>query len=123
MVSPFVLKVVSKLVSEGKSVPNRVVSPPRKIIMKSSRNRGFSLLEMMIVIAIGLIMAGVTFISMKPLFKQNHVDAAYDTTLSVIRNYRTCPSAKANATSSFFTPPEPSPCSTGAWACRCRPLQ
>jgi hypothetical protein len=46
------------------------------------------LLELLITIAIGLTMAGVTFMAMMPLFKQNHVDAAYDTTLSVIRNYR-----------------------------------
>jgi prepilin-type N-terminal cleavage/methylation domain-containing protein len=56
--------------------------------MKFKKQSGFSLLELLIVIAIGLTMAGVTFISMMPLFKQNHVDAAYDTTLSVIRNYR-----------------------------------
>jgi prepilin-type N-terminal cleavage/methylation domain-containing protein len=57
--------------------------------MKSSRNRGFTLLEMLITISIGLIMAGVTFIALMPMFKENHVNAAYDTTLSVIRNYRT----------------------------------
>ena len=33
-------------------------------------------------------MAGVTFMALMLLFRQNHVDAAYDTTLSVIRNYR-----------------------------------
>ena len=57
--------------------------------MKSNRNRGFSLLEMLITIAIGLIVAGVTFIALMPMFKENKVNAAYDTTLSVIRNYRT----------------------------------
>ncbi|HEX4786289.1 MAG TPA: type II secretion system protein [Candidatus Sulfotelmatobacter sp.] len=57
--------------------------------MKLDANRGFSLLEMLITIAIGLIMAGVTFIALMPLFRENHVNAAYDTTLSVIRNYRT----------------------------------
>jgi len=56
--------------------------------MTSSKNRGFSLLELLIVIAIGLTMAGVTFMAMIPLFKQNHVDQGYDTTLSTIRNYR-----------------------------------
>ncbi|MGZ4889835.1 MAG: pilus assembly FimT family protein [Candidatus Angelobacter sp.] len=59
-----------------------------KETMQSSRNRGFTLLEMIITIAIGLIMAGVTFIALMPMFRQNHVDAAYDTTLSVMRNYR-----------------------------------
>ncbi len=56
--------------------------------MTFRKNRGFSLLELMIVIAIGLTMAAVTFIAMMPLFKENHVDQAYDTTLSVIQNYR-----------------------------------
>jgi prepilin-type N-terminal cleavage/methylation domain-containing protein len=56
--------------------------------MTSTKNRGFSLLELMIVIAIGLTMAGVTFIALMPMFKQNHIDQAYDTTLEVIRNYR-----------------------------------
>jgi type II secretory pathway pseudopilin PulG len=56
--------------------------------MTVSKNRGFSLLELLITIAIGFTMASVTFIAMMPLFKQNHVNAAYDTTLSVLRNYR-----------------------------------
>ena len=54
----------------------------------AKKQRGFSLLELMIVIAIGLVMAGVSIVALMPLYKQNHVDAAYDTTLSVIRAYR-----------------------------------
>ncbi len=57
-------------------------------LARSGKHRGFSLLELMIVIAIGLTMAAVTFMALMPLFKENHVDAAYDTALSVIRNYR-----------------------------------
>jgi type II secretory pathway pseudopilin PulG len=56
--------------------------------MTSSRNRGFSLLELLIAIAIGFTMTAVTVMTMMPLFKQNHVDTAYDTTQSVLRNYR-----------------------------------
>jgi prepilin-type N-terminal cleavage/methylation domain-containing protein len=56
--------------------------------MTARQHRGFSLLELMIVMAIGLTMAGVAFITLMPTFKQSHVDAAYDTTLSVLRNYR-----------------------------------
>ena len=56
--------------------------------MTLRKHRGFSLLELMIVMAIGLTMAGVTFMMLMPLFKSNHVDQAYDQTLSVIRNYR-----------------------------------
>ncbi len=63
-------------------------SSPESGFMTPRKNRGFSLLEMLIVIAIGLTMAGVTVIALMPLLKQSHVDAAYDTTLSVIRNYR-----------------------------------
>src|ERR1700757_1190470 len=56
--------------------------------MTLDKHRGFSLLELMITIAIGMVMAGVTVLALTPLFKQSHVDAAYDTTLSVIRTYR-----------------------------------
>jgi prepilin-type N-terminal cleavage/methylation domain-containing protein len=56
--------------------------------MTSSEKHGFSLLELLVTISIGLTMAGVTFVALMPLFKQNNVDTAYDTTISVIRNYR-----------------------------------
>jgi prepilin-type N-terminal cleavage/methylation domain-containing protein len=73
--------------------------------MTSRKNRGFSLLELMIVIAIGLTMAGVTFISLMPLFKENHVDQAYDTTLSVIRSYRNLAITQSNRYILTFTTP------------------
>ena len=56
--------------------------------MTLKRQRGFSLLELMITIAIGLTLAGITFIAMMPMFNRNHVDLAYDTTLMVLRNTR-----------------------------------
>ena len=56
--------------------------------MNLRKSRGFTLLELMITLTIGLVMAGVTILALMPLFKQNKVDAAYDTTLSVIRTYR-----------------------------------
>src|ERR1035437_3049561 len=89
--------------SEG--VFDRVASPPRKIFMISTKNRGFSLLELLIVISIGLIMAGVTFMAMKPLFNENHVDQAYDTTLSVMRNYRNLSITQSKRYIVFFTAP------------------
>jgi prepilin-type N-terminal cleavage/methylation domain-containing protein len=49
---------------------------------------GYSLLEMMIVVAIGVIVSSITFISLQPLLKQAHVNSAYDTTLMALRNYR-----------------------------------
>jgi prepilin-type N-terminal cleavage/methylation domain-containing protein len=56
--------------------------------MTLRKSRGFSLLELMIVILIGLIMAGVAFMALMPLFRKNHVDQGYDTVLSVMRTYR-----------------------------------
>lgn len=73
--------------------------------MTSRKNRGFSLLELLIVIAIGLTMAGVTFISLMPLFKQNHVDQAYDTTMGVIRSYRNLSITQSKRYILTFTPP------------------
>ena len=82
-----------------------VASPPRKTFMTLRKKRGFSLLEMLIVIAIGFTMAGVTFIAMKPLFNQNHVDQAYDTTLSVMRNYTKPVHHQSYRYIVYFTPP------------------
>jgi len=56
--------------------------------MTLKKQRGFSLLELMITIAIGLTIAGITFISMMPMYNRNHVDSAYDTTLMALRNTR-----------------------------------
>ena len=56
--------------------------------MKSKRQRGFSLLEMMITLAIAVTIAGVTFISMMPMLNRNHTDVAYETTLAVLRDTR-----------------------------------
>jgi prepilin-type N-terminal cleavage/methylation domain-containing protein len=56
--------------------------------MTSRTNRGFTMLEMVITIAISLTMAGVTFMALTPLLNQSHVDAAYDTTFSAISGYR-----------------------------------
>jgi hypothetical protein len=43
---------------------------------------------MMIVVALTLTVASITFMALQPLFRQNHVNSAYDTTLMVLRNYR-----------------------------------
>lgn len=61
---------------------------PGKTLMTSKQQRGFSLLEMMITVAIGLTLGGITFIAMMPMFNRNHVDLAYDTTLMVLRDTR-----------------------------------
>ena len=56
--------------------------------MASRKQNGFSLLEMLIAISISLIMMAVTYISIRPLLFQGHVNAAYDTTLMALRNTR-----------------------------------
>ena len=61
---------------------------PLKIHMRLNKQRGFSLLELMITIAIGLTIAGITFIAMRPLFNRSHLDNAYDTTLMALRDTR-----------------------------------
>jgi prepilin-type N-terminal cleavage/methylation domain-containing protein len=56
--------------------------------MTSKKQRGFSLLEMLVTVSIGLIIGGMTFITMMPMLNRNHIDSAYDTTLMVMRNTR-----------------------------------
>src|SRR5262249_43024972 len=56
--------------------------------MISMKQRGFSLLELLITVALGFTMAAVTFMAMKPLMNRSHVDSAYETTLMVLRNTR-----------------------------------
>ncbi len=43
--------------------------------------------------------------AMKPLFNENHVDQAYDTTLSVMRNYRNLSITQSKRYIVFFTAP------------------
>ena len=50
--------------------------------------RGFSLLEMMIVVLIGLTATAIGVMSLQPLLKQEHVTEAYNTTLMAIRQAR-----------------------------------
>jgi prepilin-type N-terminal cleavage/methylation domain-containing protein len=56
--------------------------------MASTKNRGFSLLELMITVSIVLILAGISFVSLRPMLNSIHVDSAYDTTLMALRNTR-----------------------------------
>ncbi len=59
-----------------------------KELMPSRKNNGFSLLELMITVSLGLVMCGVTFIYLTPSMNQNHVNSAYETTLMALRNTR-----------------------------------
>jgi prepilin-type N-terminal cleavage/methylation domain-containing protein len=56
--------------------------------MASRKDRGLSLLEMVITLSIALILCAVTFIAMRPMVNQADVDSAYDTTLMALRNTR-----------------------------------
>jgi len=47
-----------------------------------------SLLEMMITVALGLTIGGITFVAMMPMFNRNHIDLAYETTLMALRSTR-----------------------------------
>src|SRR5579872_5942164 len=49
---------------------------------------GFSLLEMMIVVAIGLTATAIGVLSLQPMLKLGHVTEAYNTTLGAIRQAR-----------------------------------
>jgi prepilin-type N-terminal cleavage/methylation domain-containing protein len=56
--------------------------------MAASKQRGFSLLEMITVISIAMIMMAITFISLQPALKDARVNTAYNTVLSQIRMTR-----------------------------------
>jgi prepilin-type N-terminal cleavage/methylation domain-containing protein len=47
--------------------------------------RGFSLVELMIVVVIGTIMVGITFMSLQPAVQDARINTAYDTALTQLR--------------------------------------
>src|SRR5215510_6563584 len=87
----------SDMTTKGLAVKNDMTSLPHNVRDLHSpgkdgivpkRIRGFSLLEMMIVVAIALIVACITFISLQPMLRLAHVNQAYDTTLMTLRRFR-----------------------------------
>jgi prepilin-type N-terminal cleavage/methylation domain-containing protein len=50
--------------------------------------RGFSMMEMIVVVAIIMVMLGITFISLQPALKEAHATNGYDGVLMQIRNAR-----------------------------------
>src|ERR1700688_3831882 len=52
------------------------------------RASGFSLIEMLTVVALIIVLASISFISLVPVMKQQRVTNAYNTTLSVLRQAR-----------------------------------
>jgi prepilin-type N-terminal cleavage/methylation domain-containing protein len=77
----------------------------QEIFMASRKNRGFTLLELMVTIAISLTMSCVTFMALMPLLRQSHVDAAYDTTFSAISGYRNQSISRTRRYVVLFSPP------------------
>jgi len=72
--------------------------------MASRRQDGFSLLELMITVSFGLVMAGVTFIAVRPMLNQSHMNSAYDTTLMALRNTRNLAITQAHEYYLVFNP-------------------
>jgi len=56
--------------------------------MESTKQRGFSMLELMIVIAIGFTVTGIAVVTLVPSMTQNDTNTAYDNTLMALRNYQ-----------------------------------
>lgn len=57
----------------------------KKKTMPTGKMRGFSLVELMIVVGIGMIMTGITFISLQPAIQDARINNAYDTALTQLR--------------------------------------
>jgi prepilin-type N-terminal cleavage/methylation domain-containing protein len=56
--------------------------------MTFGKQRGFSMIEMLIVLSIVIILTGIGFVSLWPALNKEHVDTAYDRTLDTLRIYR-----------------------------------
>src|ERR1039458_10628963 len=57
-------------------------------VHRRHRQSGFTLLEMVVVLAISIIVSVVSVISLMPLLNQQHVTNAYNTTLAAMRQAR-----------------------------------
>jgi|SRR5581483_4738908 prepilin-type N-terminal cleavage/methylation domain-containing protein len=62
--------------------------PPLEQFMKQRSMQGFSLIEMMAALGIGLIATAITFMTLQPALKQQHVTNAYNTTMMALRQAR-----------------------------------
>ncbi|MGA3092150.1 MAG: prepilin-type N-terminal cleavage/methylation domain-containing protein [Terriglobales bacterium] len=80
-----------------------------KSLKSNARHRasGFSLIEMLTVVAIIIVMASVTFMSLIPVLNQERVTNAYNTTLSALRQARDCSVAQRTSYSVSFSTSTP----------------
>jgi prepilin-type N-terminal cleavage/methylation domain-containing protein len=72
--------------------------------MVSRKNNGFSLLELMMTVSIGLVLAGVGYIAFRPVLSQADINSAYDTTLMALRNTRNLAITQSHEYYVFFNP-------------------
>jgi prepilin-type N-terminal cleavage/methylation domain-containing protein len=84
--APKGLAVESEMTSLQQNV--RDADSPGKDKIVPHNSRGFSLLEMLVVVAIIMIVSCITFISLQPMLRQTHINQGYDTTLMTLRRYR-----------------------------------
>jgi prepilin-type N-terminal cleavage/methylation domain-containing protein len=82
-------------------------SSPSTGTMASSRQSGFSMLEMAIAISVSLILAGAVTVTMQTTFKQQLVNDAYNTTLTTLRRARDQAAADMRVYVVSFAAPTP----------------
>jgi prepilin-type N-terminal cleavage/methylation domain-containing protein len=73
--------------------------------MASTKQHGFSLLELMIAVAVSLILVAVADISMQPAFREQHVTDAYNITLTTLRRAHDQAAADMRVYQVTFTAP------------------
>jgi prepilin-type N-terminal cleavage/methylation domain-containing protein len=73
--------------------------------MASTIQRGFTMLELMIVISVSLILAAVADLALQPVIRQEHVNQAYNMTLMAMRRARDQANADMRVYEVTFTGP------------------
>jgi len=73
--------------------------------MASTKQRGFSLLELIVVVTISLIIAAMADVFMQPVFRQQQVNDAYNTTISALRRAHDQAAADMRIYEVIFTQP------------------
>jgi len=70
------------------------------------------------VVVIGFTVAGISFMALQPLMKENNVNSAYATTLSTLRNYRNKAVTERKRYIVTFTAPRTITVQYGRWLYR-----